>query len=402
MRTAMFSLLPLALVSCTDDRASITGTQSLQITLVSPTDPGSPDDRLPDTQREVTIDIVAKDVDNELDTTFDADVQVYAQFLGTLSPDFGEVPLATFHVTAGVANGNTVTLPPVYGQTILWVDNGSGIASNYVHGSIAGNSPSLWYRDPFIRDLQTPRSETALDALEVSPLQDKQVSVRASRHGALGRLVVTSVFAQGYTVSDLECADASGAPPCTADAYDHVMVFTFSAPRGDDGSRLEPGQVIAGFAGGQSEFLGLTEIGFPQTFAPRDELGEFLPVDVNIARLPPPVLFELSWFQGLSDPAGEINFERNEAAPIEVRDAKVCELDEDYDRFKQWKIDPAGVGGDCSNKDNVISVVTNGVISDLDPATLVGKTLPSVIGVLRPVFNIWIIFPRGTSDLTLQ
>jgi hypothetical protein len=68
----------------------------------------------------------------------------------------------------------------------------------------------------------------ALDALTVTPLQDKQVTVRASRHGARGRLVITSAFAQGYTVSDVRCADEAGRPPCTAEAYDHAMVFTFS------------------------------------------------------------------------------------------------------------------------------------------------------------------------------
>ncbi len=387
--------------ACTDDRASVTGTQSLAITLVSPTDPGSPENRLPDAQRSVTIDIEARDEHNLLDTSFDSDVQVYAQFLGTLSPKFGETPLATVHVTAGVAAGKTLTLPAVFGPTILWIDDGTGIASNYIHGKVTGTTPTLWYRDPFIADLQTPNSETALDALTHSPLEDKQISVRASRYGAVGRIVVNSVFAQGYTVSDLKCANADGAPPCTLAPYDSAMVFSFSAPKDQNFESIEVGQVISGFAGGQSEFLGLTEIGFPQTFAVVDANGNTAK-DINLARLPPPVVFDPAWFAGLNDPNGQINFERNEAAPIEVRGAKVCNLDSDFDAHKQWKIDPAGVGGNCKGNKNVINVVTSGVISDLDPATLVGKTLPRVVGVLRPVFNNWIIFPRGTSDLTLQ
>jgi hypothetical protein len=83
----------------------------------------------------------------------------------------------------------------------------------------------------------------------------------------------------------------------------------------------------------------------------------------------------------------------------------VCELDDEYETFRQWKLDPAGVGGDCSNNGNVLNVITTGVISDFDPAALVGKTLPRVVGVLRPVeigdFNVWIIFPRSEADLTL-
>jgi hypothetical protein len=38
--------------------------------------------------------------------------------------------------------------------------------------------------------------------------------------------------------------------------------------------------------------------------------------------------------------------------------------------------------------------------------TLVGKTLPRVVGTLRPVnigtFNVWIVYPRSAADLTLQ
>lgn len=99
--------------------------------------------------------------------------------------------------------------------------------------------------------------------------------------------------------------------------------------------------------------------------------------------------------------AGIINFERNEAAAIEVDNAKVCLLDDAYQRFGQWKLDPSGVGGDCSNNRNVIDVVTAGVITDVDPADLVGMTLPRVVGVVRPAFTIWIIHPRSAADLTL-
>jgi len=200
-------------------------------------------------------------------------------------------------------------------------------------------------------------------------------------------------------VSDVQCSDPSGAPPCTTQAYDHVEVFSFSAPRDQRGKLLRQGQVIDGFSGGVAEFNGLTEIGFPVTFATNDA--------VVPERLPAPVVFDKdTWFLPLSNPQGMINFERNEAAPIEVRGATVCDLDDDYVTFKQWKIDPLGVGGDCSNNRNVLNVITAGVVADVEPATLVGKTVPRVVGVVRPVeigsFNVWIIFPRSAADLTLQ
>ena len=402
----MAALLGLVLAGCVDHRAGITGTQSIGVELVSPTDPGDIDHRLAPTARTITVNLTAYDAAFAVDTSFDRDVEVYAQFLGTVTPTptvdtlTGQVamPLATFHLTAGRAMNQSVTLPPVLGPTTLWIEDGPKpgagrkIDPSYVPTYATGTSPVLWYRDPFIVDIQTPVDETRIDALQISPLQNKQVAVSASRYGGVGRLVVTSVFAQGYTVSDVKCSDAAGTPPCTTEAYNHIEVFSSSAPRDQMGRLLKQGQVIDGFSGGISEFDGLTEVGFPVTFATSDA--------VTPDHLPPPVKLDPStWFNGLNDPKGIINFERNEAAPIEIDDAVVCPLDSAYDRFKEWKIAPSGACGG-----SVIDVVTAGVIADLDPATLVGKTLPRVVGVLRPIEtsgNIWIIYPRSSADLTL-
>ncbi|HWU88768.1 MAG TPA: hypothetical protein VN253_15990 [Kofleriaceae bacterium] len=395
---------------CTEHRGhGLEGTQSIEVTLVSPANPGSIDQRLPDTQRTIVVNLAAKDADNELDPTFTKELKVYAQFLGTLTPELPTGQLATIQMKDGVAMNQSITLPAsVLGPTTLWIDDGEGLNSEYVPGRIAGASPALWFRDPFIRDLQTPRDEMALDALSVTPLQNKQVAVRASRHGPLrGRLVISSVFAQGYTVSDMLCADETGRPPCTAQAYDHAMVFTFSAGRGSDGHVLAEGEAIDGFAGGLSEFNGLTEVGFPRTFTPpyEDKDGDGVNDAIVRAREPAPVLLDVGWFGPLSSPNGRINFERNEAGPIEIRNGTVCQLDKDYLTYRQWKLDPAGVGGDCSQNSNVINVITTGVVTSLDPAAIVGKTLPKVVGILRPVsigsFNVWIIYPRGAGDLVL-
>jgi hypothetical protein len=400
-------LITLLAAGCTEHRGhGLVGTQSIEVTLVSPADPGAIGRRLPDTERTVVVHLTARDADNELDTSFTKEVRVYTQFLGTLTPSLDQIPPTTIMVTDGVAMNQTVTLPPrVFGPTTLWVDDGEGSGAEYVPGRIAGASATLWFRDPFIADLQTPRDETALDALSRTPLQDKQVTVRGSRYGARGRLVITSVFAQGYTVSDVECMDAAGTPPCLARAYDHIMVFSFSAGRGSDGHLLEEGEAIDGFAGGLIEFNGLTEIGFPQTFTPpfKDEDGDGRNDAVRKDRMPAPVVLQTSWFGGLSDPAGRINFERNESGPIEIRDGVVCPLDEDYATYRQWKLDPAGVGGANCNGDNLINVITAGVVPSFDPAARVGQKLVRVVGILRPVsigsFNVWIIYPRSMDDL---
>lgn len=406
---ALVTLLGLALAGCVDHRAGITGTQSIGVELVSPADLGDIDHRLPGGARTVTVNLTAYDAAYAVDTTFDRDVEVYAQYLGTVTPTPTDNtvprmvadPLAMFHMTAGRAMNQSVPLPPVLGPTTLWIEDGPKavpgtrkVDPSYVPTYATGASPILWFRDPFIFDIQTP-DETKITALQLSPLMNKQVAVSGSRYGSIGRLVVTSVFAQGYTVSDVRCMDAAGTPPCTTEAYNHIEVFSSSAPRDQVGRLLRQGQVIDGFAGGISEFNGLTEVGFPVTQATSDA--------VTPDRQPPPVkLDQATWFNGINDPQGIINFERNESAPIEVDGAVVCPLDDAYDRFKEWKIDPTGA---CPTRGNVIDVVTAGVIGDLDPATLVGKTLPRVVGVLRPVEtaggNIWIIYPRSSADLTL-
>ncbi|NVB84344.1 MAG: hypothetical protein HOV81_38565 [Kofleriaceae bacterium] len=392
MKRALFCIAPLVASACVETKDPIVGTQSLKIELKSPTG----DAMNPLTDYTVMVDVSALDADGEIDTSYNNQVQVYVNFLGTLTPYFGGPPLAKIQMTAGKASSQSITLPPVFGPATLWFDDGTSENPTYASGA----SPTLWYRDPFIDDIQRPTNEMALDALSKSPLETKQVTVNASRHGANGRLVVTSVFAQGYTVSDVLCGPG-GAPPCTVapnpaiggeTGYDHKMVFSFSAPFDERGRAVQEGEVISGFAGGVSEFNGLTEIGFPQTFVE----GE---VDVDPARIPAPAVMDASWF------ASKYMFERNEAAPIAILGGKVCDLDQDYATYKQWKLDPAGVGGNCTGNRNVINVISTGVIAT-DPMTLVGKTLPRVVGVLRPVnigsFNVWIIYPRNAADLQLQ
>ena len=390
-RTTFALALGLGLIlvggaGCVEERPGLTATQSLRVTLVAPADPGAPDRRLDDTARDLMISVEAIGPDGGRDADFAGDVDVYAQFLGSLTPELGDPPLTRVNLSAGVSAATPVTLPSAFGATVLWVDDGSRDGATYA----AGTSPVLWYRDPFVADVSTPPDPMALNALSTSPLQDKQVIVNGSRYGARGRLIVTSTYAQGYTVSDTECADAAGTPPCVAGDFDHVLVFSFSRPRDEEGRGIEVGQAITGFAGGVTEFNGLTELSFPQTFV----TGE---PDVDLARVPAARDFELSWLSNV------IEFEKIESGLMRVPQAMatVCPLDEEYETFKQWKLD---LGSGCGDPDRTISVITAGVVTDFDPATVVGMQV-GVTGTLRPVnigtFNVWILFPRSSADLVL-
>jgi hypothetical protein len=425
------ALLFVLLAACVEEKGPITGTQSIYVEMVSPVSPGTVMNRLPDSQRTVIVNLTAKDSEGQTDATFNASIRVYAQFLGTLTPELQDMPLATLTMTNGVATNQTIMLPPtVFGATTLWFDNGAGFGDEYVFGAVTGTSPALWYRDPFIADLQRPANETSLDALSITPLTDKQVRVGASEHGTMGALVVTSTFAQGYTVADVRCATggAMPAPPCTSSDYAHAMVFTFSSPRDQFGRPIVEGEVIESFNGGLTEFNGLTEIGFPRSFIPvPNPMTDPTPQPfVNRALMPAPVPFQMNWLDALdSSPAcmttgtctGRINFERNEAGPIELTNVTVCPIDDApdgvYARFKQWSVDPNPDKSVPANlcrmatsdqRSRLINLITAGTDFTTDPHTLVGRTLPKVVGIVRPVnlgsFNVWIVYPRGKDDIT--
>jgi hypothetical protein len=374
------ALLALLMVGgCVDHEPGVTGVQSFHVELIGPADPGSPDMPLDDNARTVTIKVSALDETNEIDTTFEGDLDVYVQFLGTLTPELGASPLAHVTLTAGVSNATMIDLPPVFGPTILWIEDGTRDGATYA----TGTSPTLWYRDPFMQDISKPLDETALDALSSSPLENKQVGVNASRYGANGKLIVTGVFAQGYTLSDSDCSTT----PCTTGDYDHVTIFSFSKPKDQDGDVIEEGEAIDGFAGAVEEFNGLTEIGFPQSFV-SDKTAD-------PARIPQPAVIQAAW---LTDP---IQLEKVESALVEIDNGYLCPLDDDFTTYKQWKLSLSGDDTGCGSP---INIITSGVV-EFDPSTQVGNIIPTVIGTLRPVnigsFNVWIVYPRSSDDLTL-
>jgi hypothetical protein len=382
MRRALPILLLAFGGGCVETVPPLDEVTSLKVELLAPADPGSPENRLDPAVDTAMIQVTAIGSDGQ-PADLDGPVQVYAHFLGTLTPDLGtNPPLATVTLTDGASGPTMVNLPPVFGPTRLWVEDARE-GGTYP----TGVSPILWYRDPYISDISRPDDEMSLDALSSSPLELKQVTVTASQYGANGRMVVTGTYAQGYSLSDVECADANGTPPCVAGPYDHILIFSFSRPKDEQGRDIHAGQFTNGFAGGVQEFNGLTEIGFPQTFVAEED-----PVDVDPARIPAPVVIQPSWL------SNTIEFERNETGLVAVEGATVCELDDDYATYKQWKLD---IGSGCGS---AINVITTGV-AEFDPATRVGMPLTRVVGVLRPVnigtFNVWIIYPRDSADLTL-
>ncbi|MGM0575303.1 MAG: hypothetical protein ACQEXJ_06195 [Myxococcota bacterium] len=106
-------------------------------------------------------------------------------------------------------------------------------------GLATGVSPTLWFDDPRIRDIQHT------EALSTSPLEGQQVQVTA------GTLVVTNVVANGFYVVDLQ--DNVGDR-----LFNSLFVFTFSKPKG-----IDFGDTVCGVSGAVQEHVGQTQVVFP-------------------------------------------------------------------------------------------------------------------------------------------
>jgi hypothetical protein len=381
-------LLPGAL-ACVDSARGIEGTTSFVVEILSPADLGAADRRLPPTDRTVMLRVTAKDAHNEVDVGYAGAVDVYTHFLGTLTPDHdGTPPDLTMLLADGVGTAS-LTLPNAFGPTYLWVEDVRGTDERGPTFA-TGTSATIWYRDPFLDDVSRPNDETALDALERSPLEGKQVKIETSKAGVQGALIVTGVYSQGYTLSDVDCSTL----PCASTPYGHVFVFTFNRPRaestmpGVSGKAIEIGDDIMWVSGGVGEFNGFTELNFPQSTLIDETPDE--------SRLPAPVTLDGAW---LANQQAMVNLEQNESGLVEIVNGRVCPVDEDFTTYSQWKLD---VGNGCGRPYNIISA---GVVASFDPTQHTDQVIPRVVGTLRAVnigtFHVWIIYPRRDGDIVL-
>ena len=368
----------LLLAGCVEQESHPHETTSLRVMVTSPSDLGNDEDRLGDDVRQVDVTVQALDEQGRVDTRFTAAVDVYVQTLGQLSPT-----TQRFTVLGGTGTG-PITLPRVYGPSFLWLEDFQNTPQRPATFA-TGTSPVLWFREPLLVDVSTPDFTAGTQAswLRFSPLEGKQVRVGSSQFAGAGRLVVTGVYADGYSVSDVDCS----VDPCRAAPYGHVYVFSFSRPIDVRGRDVTIGQTMKWFEGGVAEFNGFTELNFP--------VQEILDVTPDESLLPPPADIDPAW---LVAEDGPLRFEELESGLASVSDVTVCPLDNDWQRFKQWKLD---LGQGCSRPVNVISAAT---AAGFDPAAFVGRKLTRVVGALRTVnlggFNVWILLPRRPSDIT--
>ena len=256
------------------------------------------------------------------------------------------------------------------------------------------------------------------ESLVSSPFEEEFIEVKR------GKMIVTAIRVDGFYVTDTcPLSEAAGGPSpddpaCTADdkavppEFNHLFVFNFSRPE-----ELQPGHQLLSVAGPMTEFVGLTEMGFPFWLVNHD---------VGLQPLPPPV--DLS--DKIADhfphtlarggrcyrSAGDLTeltlldcdfaMERIEAARVTVVVEDLIVINPgspEEDTLEQFGQFPANVTDGKLTRQ--FAVITRENIPFFDPRPLGGGRINQpIIGNLRQVaFDdrqepIWIIEPREQAD----
>jgi hypothetical protein len=334
---------------CAEELDHANGVDGFQVTIQDGPE-GSADDPIPfpEAPLRYVLNIYALDQMGNLVTSYNGKVALSLHPAGKLAS--GQPSRLE------IAHGQ-VLVEACHGDVTIWVEDAGGLETKGVYA--LGATPVLHFADPTIAQMQRT------DDIESSPLRGDFVELRAADR----EIVVTNVRRDGFYCQDL--AEPDG-------AYAGVFVYTHNRP-----SDVELGSRVTALRGQVDEFFGFTELGFPD-FA----------VDGTLD-LPAPKLIDPTL---LTD---EFGMEALEGSLVTVEDVLVCPMDEQYTQYDQWRVlvNPAS---DCSDDTATILVAETAGLDDVDPPSLVGRTLTRVIGDLRYHYLAtpsWMIIPRDASDV---
>src|SRR5262249_6032933 len=140
-----------------------------------------------------------------------------------------------------------------------------------------GASPTIYFRNPFIAEAQTPPDLMAPNATFCSPFNGKFLIFDHATGS--GQLVVTSVFSNAFAITDTGVAPGQ---------FNSIYLYAFGKPPPD----IVEGRVITSFSGNYSKFVGFTELNFP--------LFQVADSTVPLATVPPPVQLAFADFSSVA------------------------------------------------------------------------------------------------------
>jgi len=344
--------IALLCAGCTDSRPSPNAGQvsSIIMTLKTPADTGSPSS--PVTDLKASFDLHAVDEQGQA-ITHDVDVTLFLSFggvktgaVGACGVDSGAVPIEQIHMPGGVLLDHSVTLPAAYGATTLWIDEPISGAT--------GASPTIYYRNPYVADVQTPPDINATNASFCTPFNGKFIIIDKPAMPN-GQLVVSSVFGNAFTVTDTSYG--------SYDKFNSMYLFAFGKPP----SYIKAGKVLNSFSGNVSKFVGFTELNFP-LFDATDET-------VPLATLPPPAVITQPDIQNLPKlialDAGVVTYT-----------GKQCDISGDLSQWQKFNQVVIDGDGSCSALTNFAAELPSKIFGTYDPTMSANKMI-TMTGMLR-------------------
>jgi hypothetical protein len=412
----------LALVSlapgCVEHRASPTAGQvaTIEVQLLDPPPNalGSPD--APVTVRQATFNVIARD-ENGAVIPRDLTANVFISFGGVKTgaagscgaDDTGTRPIEVLTLTGGMLSNHTVDLSTslAFGSTSIWIDEPSSAAT--------GASPTIYFRNPLVPEVQTPPDLTAPNATFCSPFTGKFIIIDHASPG--GQLVVSSVFGNAFAVTDTG-----------ASTFNSIYVYSFGKPPSD----IVEGRLLKSFSGNLSKFVGFTELNFPLFDSDLDAPLVTPPAPVDIA--PSDITTNIPKMLGAA--ASVIRFSGTICDPMPPNPTNDPNIQSTIDSWLKYNQFVLGNNMTCDSFNNMAVELPAKVLGSFDPLQHVGKqatfvgmlrnnsgqnpyldgngnpiscssTMPCARGTClegtcyKNAFNFWTLQPRHESDITV-
>ncbi len=372
-RTALLAAgLICACVSQSEDGQGAARLSTFSVVVHGANTPGTPIG-LPQTfrgyQHTVAIDVEARDSSGLL-YPLDGTVRLSAapaDVSGDTRVDLSE----------GQAMDVQVELLQPYGRTSIWVTDSVREGATQVFGA----SAPLHFDNPTLAQLQ--ETSNAWN----SPLECRGDEGEACHYVTIdrGTLIVTNVAGDGFNVTDVvdDCRSGEAEDRC----FNHLYVFAYSYPEG-----VERGQCLCSVSGIVSEYIGFTELSFPEWDGSGDcDACRAVAAVPPEERIPEPVVLDAA------DVRTSLRMESLEAALVRVHEARVRPTDATFEEYGQWKI---GLPDGAS-----LNVVTEATVPLFDPRNETGTVLASMTGTLKdigPARPRWILVPRDPDDIVRQ